>query len=196
MRSLGYTGVEFAPFTLAPPTDNFDVRNVPAARRAEAKRQAADAGLEVVGLHWLLAKTSGFHLTSPDAAVRQATAEYLKALAELCGELGGKIMVLGSPQQRKLLPGVAYNDAEDYAAEVLRCRHAGLRRPRRDDRARAARAPGDRLHDDGQERRRAGQAGRLAALQAAARREGHVQRKRRRTRRSSTTAATGSCTST
>ena len=29
-------------------------------------------------------------------------------------------MVLGSPQQRKLLPGVAYDDAEQYAAEVLR----------------------------------------------------------------------------
>ena len=89
--------------------------------RAEAKRQAADAGLEVVGLHWLLAKTSGFHLTSPRAArCAQATAEYLKALAQLCGDLGGTIMVLGSPQQRKLLPGVGYDDAEQYAAEVLR----------------------------------------------------------------------------
>jgi sugar phosphate isomerase/epimerase len=119
MRSLGYTGVEFAPFTLAPPTEAFDVREVPAAKRAEAKQQAADAGLEVVGLHWLLAKTSGFHLTSPDAAVRHATAEYIKALAQLGGDLGGKIMVLGSPKQRNLLPGVGYGDADQYAAEVL-----------------------------------------------------------------------------
>lgn len=119
MKALGYTGVEFAPFTLLPPTDQFDVRKVPAARIAEAKQQAADAGLTVVGLHWLLAKTTGFHLTSPEASVRQATAEYLKALAQLCGELGGTIMVLGSPLQRKLLPGVGYNDAEAYAAEVL-----------------------------------------------------------------------------
>jgi sugar phosphate isomerase/epimerase len=29
-------------------------------------------------------------------------------------------MVLGSPQHRKLLPGVGYGDAEQYAAEVLR----------------------------------------------------------------------------
>lgn len=120
MRSLGYTGVEFAPFSLLPPTDALDVRDVPKERRVEAKRQATDAGLEVVGLHWLLAKTSGFHLTHPEAAVRRATAEYLKSLAQLCGDLGGAIMVLGSPQQRKLLPGVAYNDAEQYAAEVLR----------------------------------------------------------------------------
>ncbi len=120
MRSLGYTGVEFAPFTLLPPTDQFDAREIPAARRAEVKQQAADAGLEVVGLHWLLAKTAGFHLTSPEDGVRSDTAAYLQALVELCGDLGGKVMVLGSPQQRKLLAGVAYNDAEQYAAEVLR----------------------------------------------------------------------------
>jgi sugar phosphate isomerase/epimerase len=120
MRSLGYTGVEFAPFTMAAPTDAFDARDVPAARRAEAKMQAADAGLEVVGLHWLLAKTKGFHLTSPEAAVRRATSDYIVALAEMCGDVGGKLMVLGSPLQRKLLPGVAYGDAEKYAAEVLR----------------------------------------------------------------------------
>ncbi len=40
-------------------------------------------------------------------------------------------MVLGSPEQRRLLPGVAYNDAEQYAAEVLRaampaCADAGV----------------------------------------------------------------------
>ena len=120
MRSLGFTGVEFAPFTLLPPTDQFDAREIPAARRTEVKQQAADAGLEVVGLHWLLAKTAGFHLTSPQAAVRSATADYLKDLVRLCGDLGGRVMVLGSPQQRKLLAGVAYNDAEHYAAEVLR----------------------------------------------------------------------------
>ncbi|MBA3484502.1 MAG: sugar phosphate isomerase/epimerase, partial [Pirellulales bacterium] len=50
MRALGYTGVEIAPFTLLPATDEpFDVRDVPAGRRAEIKQQAADAGLEVVG---------------------------------------------------------------------------------------------------------------------------------------------------
>jgi sugar phosphate isomerase/epimerase len=120
MRALGYTGVEIAPFTLMPGTEPFDVRRVPAERRAEVKRQAADAGLEVVGLHWLLAKTSGFYLTSPQPAVRQATAEYLKSLVELCAELGGKVMVLGSPQQRNLLPGIGYEEAEQHAAEALR----------------------------------------------------------------------------
>lgn len=119
-RKLGYTGIEIAPFTLLPGSESVDVREVSAARRAEVKQQAADAGLEVVGLHWLLAKTSGFYLTSPEKAVQQDTAEYFKALAQLCADLGGKVMVLGSPQQRNLLPGVGYDEAESYAAEVLR----------------------------------------------------------------------------
>ncbi|MBX3425712.1 MAG: sugar phosphate isomerase/epimerase [Pirellulales bacterium] len=120
LRELGYDGVEIAPFTFLPDATPFNVRNVPAERRREVRQQAADAGLEVVGLHWLLAKTSGYYLTSPDPAVRSATSEYLRELARLCGDLGGRVMVLGSPQQRNLLPGVSYADAEAYAAEVLR----------------------------------------------------------------------------
>jgi sugar phosphate isomerase/epimerase len=116
---LGYTGVEIAPFTFLPHDDPFDLRRVPAERIVEARQQAEDAGLEVVGLHWLLAKTEGYYLTSPDPTVRRRTAEYLTALAELCADLGGKVMVLGSPKQRNLLPGVSYDDAEAYAVEVL-----------------------------------------------------------------------------
>jgi sugar phosphate isomerase/epimerase len=116
---LGYTGVEIAPFTLWKQDEHFDARAVPKFMRQHVAKIAANAGLEIVGLHWLLAKTSGFYLTSPEAAVRSATTDYLKALVQLCGDLGGKVMVLGSPQQRNLLPGVGYNDAEQYAAEVL-----------------------------------------------------------------------------
>ncbi len=124
-REIGYTGIEIAPFTFVPGAEVVDARDISAGRRTEVKQQAADAGLEVVGLHWLLAKTEGLnptrpYLTSPDAAVRKATVEYFKALAQLCADLGGKVMVLGSPYQRNLLPGVSYDEAEQYAAEVLR----------------------------------------------------------------------------
>lgn len=110
----GYAGIEIAPFTLAT-----YATDIPPARRAEVRRQAEAAGLEVVGLHWLLAKTVGFHLTSPDAEVRRRTAEYFEALVELCADLGGRIMVLGSPQQRNLLPGVTLDQAADHAREVI-----------------------------------------------------------------------------
>jgi sugar phosphate isomerase/epimerase len=75
--------------------------------------------LEVIGLHWLLAKTTGLHLTSPDAAVRQRTAEYLGELARLCRDLGGNLLVFGSPLQRNLLPGVTLSEATRYAADVF-----------------------------------------------------------------------------
>jgi sugar phosphate isomerase/epimerase len=124
VREIGYTGIEIAPFTLLPGGEEsgavIDVRDVTPAQRATVRKQAADAGLEMVGLHWLLAKTEGFYLTSPEQSIREKTSEYFRALAQLCHDLGGTVMVLGSPQQRNLLPGVTYVEAEQYAAEVLR----------------------------------------------------------------------------
>jgi sugar phosphate isomerase/epimerase len=114
-RDLGYTGIEIAPFTIA--TNAYDISP---ARREEVKRQAGEADLEVVGLHWLLAKTNGYYLTTPDAAVRTKTADYLGELTRLCRDLGGGLMVLGSPLQRNLLPGVSHDQALDLAADVLR----------------------------------------------------------------------------
>jgi len=122
---IGYTGVELAPFTLrapgAPPTGELtDVRTLDAATRRDIRSAAEIAGLEVVGLHWLLAKTTGFHLTTASAPVRAATAEYLAALADLCADLGGQILVLGSPQQRSREPQVSAERAIEHATEVLR----------------------------------------------------------------------------
>ncbi|MEZ6069414.1 MAG: sugar phosphate isomerase/epimerase family protein [Pirellulales bacterium] len=114
-RECGYTGIEIAPFTL-----NGDARLITAEQRAEVRQLAADHELEVVGLHWLLAKTTGFHLTTPDADVRQATSQYLGELARLCRDVGGKVLVLGSPQQRNVDPGIAMSDAMAFAAETIR----------------------------------------------------------------------------
>jgi sugar phosphate isomerase/epimerase len=113
-RQCGYTGIEIAPFTIAT-----DVKEITPQKRDEVRRQAADAGLEVIGLHWLLAKTNGYYLTTPDAKVRKATAEYLRALARCCRDMGGSILVFGSPLQRNLLPGVTMDQALGYAAEVF-----------------------------------------------------------------------------
>lgn len=113
-KEIGYDGLEIAPFTLAPL-----ITDVTPARRAELKKIMADAGINCIGLHWLLAKTEGFYLTTPDAAVRQKTLEYLKALTECCRDLGGSIMVFGSPKQRDLLPGVNYEQAMQYAEDVF-----------------------------------------------------------------------------
>jgi sugar phosphate isomerase/epimerase len=114
VKSIGYDGLEIAPFTLATP-----ITDLPPGRRAEIRRQADDAGVDLIGLHWLLAKTDGLYLTSPDEAVRARTSEYLVALAEACRDLGGSLMVFGSPAQRSLLPGVVPSDALDWAEDVF-----------------------------------------------------------------------------
>src|SRR4051794_6550419 len=119
IRKLGYTGVEIAPFTLAPYNEPFDLTHVSAQKIVDVRTLAEDAGLAIVGLHWVLAKTEGFYLTSPDPTVRRRTGDYLKTLVEVCADLGGKVLVFGSPKQRSLLPGVTYDDAEAYAVEVL-----------------------------------------------------------------------------
>jgi sugar phosphate isomerase/epimerase len=113
-REAGYTGIEIAPFTLARYAND-----VSPQRRGEVRRQIEGAGLEMVGLHWLLAKTEGMYLTSPEKSVRLRTADYLAELARLCADLGGTILVLGSPQQRNLLRGVTKPQGMQYAADVI-----------------------------------------------------------------------------
>ena len=113
-RECGYTGIELAPFTMGT-----DAYSISAEKRAEVRQQAESAGLEVIGLHWLLAKTEGHYLTSSDAEIRKKTSAYFEELARLCVDVGGTIMVLGSPQQRNLLPGVSHGEAMKYAADVI-----------------------------------------------------------------------------
>lgn len=111
----GYTGIELAPFTLAS-----RINQVSSDRRRELKAVAKNHGLEICGLHWLLAKTEGLHLTTSDASVRRATSQYIIDLANACADLGGTIMVFGSPMQRNLQPGVSREQAYANAAEVFR----------------------------------------------------------------------------
>ena len=110
----GYQGLEIAPFTLGRLATD-----VSPAERREISRTIARAGLECVGLHWLLAKTEGFHVTHPDADVRKRTVEYLANLAHLCRDLGGRVMVFGSPHQRSLLQGTTPAQALDRLAETF-----------------------------------------------------------------------------
>jgi sugar phosphate isomerase/epimerase len=110
----GYTGWEIAPFTIGGRVDQ-----LPAARRQQLASQISRAGVEVVGLHWLLAKTEGFHLTTTDQSIRARTADYLGCLAELCRDLGGSLMVLGSPLQRNFPPEMTHETAMDNARWVL-----------------------------------------------------------------------------
>ena len=94
---LGYRGLELAPFTFGD-----DAWRMPAAKRAEIRKVCADSGLEVSGLHWLLAAPAGLSITSADRTVWQQSVDVLRASVELCAELGGGYLVHGSPAQRRV----------------------------------------------------------------------------------------------
>lgn len=114
IAEFGYGGLEIAPFTLAP-----RITDVTAARRTELRRTAEKAGVQIIGLHWLLAKTEGFQLTSADPDVRKKTGDYLADLARAAADLGGNLLVLGSPMQRKIPAGHTLADATEFALDTL-----------------------------------------------------------------------------
>src|SRR5262245_21605725 len=115
IAGLGYTGLEIAPFTLAP-----RITDVTPQRRRELRQQAEDCGLKIIGLHWLLAKTEGLHLTSNDGGVRSRTADYIVELARCCRDFGGDLLVFGSPAQRRIPADTSRARATDNAVDTFR----------------------------------------------------------------------------
>ncbi len=114
-KTAGYNGIEIAPFTLAK-----DLHTISASERQQIRAIAGSIGIEISGIHWVLVETEGLHLTHPEAAVREKTAAYFCSLVDFCADIGGKVMVVGSPKQRNLLPGVAFEQAWSWALEVFR----------------------------------------------------------------------------
>lgn len=114
-KRAGYDGIEIAPFTLAK-----SVTDIPTTERKRIRDAAARTGIEISGIHWVLVQTEGLHLNHPDTAVRGRTAEYFCALVEFCADLGGKIIVVGSPKQRNILDGVTAAQAWTWATETFR----------------------------------------------------------------------------
>lgn len=112
---IGYDAVEIAPFTLAK-----YVTDIPAAERARIRESAARAGIAISGIHWVLVQAEGMFLTSPDPATRTRSAQYFCDLVDFCADLGGKIIVVGSPKQRNRAEGVSFEQAWTWATDVFR----------------------------------------------------------------------------
>ena len=110
--ALGYDGLELAPFTLSD-----DPTKLTPAEIAQLRRAAADAGIAITGLHYLMNAPAGLSITTADAAVRAHSIEVMRAMCGLCAELGGKILVHGSPDQRVLEPG----DEENSRKRGIEC---------------------------------------------------------------------------
>jgi sugar phosphate isomerase/epimerase len=125
-RKAGYEGMELAPFTLGE-----NPHLISGADRQKLRRAAADAGIEITSLHWLLLTPRGLSITTADAGVRKQTIEVMRRLVGLCADLGGKALVHGSPQQRNVAPGEDRREAwkharECFAAAAAEAQSAGL----------------------------------------------------------------------
>jgi sugar phosphate isomerase/epimerase len=77
-----------------------------------------------VGLHWLLVTPNWLHITTPDAALRTKSWDYVRQLIDLAGDLREgqnepAIMVLGSPKQRATTGGATVPQAIDHLVEGL-----------------------------------------------------------------------------
>jgi D-psicose/D-tagatose/L-ribulose 3-epimerase len=112
----GYEGVEIAPFTLV----KEGVQEISQAMRQQMVRDMKNAGIVCPGLHWLfVAPPPGLHFTTPDDQLRQRSVDYLVKLIDFCGDLGGEIMVFGSPAQRGTSGGISIGEATNYFADGL-----------------------------------------------------------------------------
>lgn len=94
---LGYDGLEIAPFTLIDDPDRLSDLDV-----ARIRRTAADAGLAITSLHYLLRAPQGLSITAPDPSIRERTLAVMRRLCALAAELGARVLVHGSPDQRRL----------------------------------------------------------------------------------------------
>ena len=114
-KKAGYDAIEIAPYTLGR-----YVTEIPTEKRMEIRFAAETLGLNICGIHWVLAKTEGFHLTTRDEDVRARTAQYLVDLVDFCADLGAENMVVGSPQQRTIKAGVLKEEAWQFAKNAFR----------------------------------------------------------------------------
>ena len=113
--SLGYDAVELAPFTLGE-----TAADITAADRKRIRQAADRSGVEIAGLHWLLVKPEGLYINHPDDNICNKTRSYLKELIDLCGDLGGRVLVHGSPQQRNIKQDWDSVEAWKRAKETFR----------------------------------------------------------------------------
>lgn len=115
VAETGYDGIELAPFQFAASVEELSKED-----RRQIGQTAEDAGLDVVGLHWLLVSPPGMHINGPDPEVRRRTADYLRSLVHFCGDVGGRVMIFGSPKQRWVREDTPRETAWEWTAEAFR----------------------------------------------------------------------------
>jgi sugar phosphate isomerase/epimerase len=113
--ATGYDAVEISPFTLAE-----TVADISALQRKAIRENAAQAGIQISGIHWILVKPAGLYINHPDHSIRERTRDYFCELVDFCADIGGSFMVVGSPKQRNVMDGVSYEQAWQWALDTFR----------------------------------------------------------------------------
>jgi sugar phosphate isomerase/epimerase len=116
IAAIGYEGIELAPFTLTA-----DVRRSDATMRKAIKNAAADQGLPITSLHWLLVSPTGLHINAIDDKTRLETVDFLRSLIDFAADVGADTMIFGSPKQRVIEDNLesAWKRAADSYSKVL-----------------------------------------------------------------------------
>ena len=112
--SLGYVGLEVAPFTLCEEPQDLTIEQA-----RTFKHIAQSHGLHITGLHWLLVKPEGLSITSTELGIQRKTRAFIHHLCAVCAAMGGQYLVHGSPKQRLIEGGQSYADAASLATQFF-----------------------------------------------------------------------------
>jgi D-psicose/D-tagatose/L-ribulose 3-epimerase len=123
VHTLGYEGLELAPFTLSSDPASLDQSD-----RDGIRARIRQHGLRFVGFHSILAAPENLHATTRDEAVRKRTWNYVHQLIDLCADLADPpngtaserpVLVFGSAQQRSAVEGMTPREATDILTHEL-----------------------------------------------------------------------------
>jgi sugar phosphate isomerase/epimerase len=114
VAKAGYDAIEIAPFTIA----NY-VTDISGEERQKIKDAAKRAGIAISGIHWVLVQADGMFLVHSDPEARKRSSRYFCDLVEFCAEIGGHIIVVGSPKQRNVPEGATKDQALAWARETI-----------------------------------------------------------------------------
>jgi sugar phosphate isomerase/epimerase len=114
VKNAGYEGLEIAPFTLGT-----SVYEISQDTIEKIRTLSQSTGIQIIGTHWLISKPPGLSVSSADKELRDKTARYLEKLVDLTSQMGGDIMVFGSPKQRNIGEGQTYSEVKKYFIETI-----------------------------------------------------------------------------
>ncbi|MBO3808016.1 MAG: sugar phosphate isomerase/epimerase [Candidatus Brockarchaeota archaeon] len=115
VKRFGYDGIEIAPFTIAS-----NIEKISMEKRREVWRKALENSIEVVGAHWVLVCDRNVNLFNDTGEVNREAVEYLAKVIEFTCDIGGRIVVFGSPKQRNIPSKQVFQRAWDSAVSAFR----------------------------------------------------------------------------